>query len=263
MNKRSRFGFFLFCLLGTIPVFVKSQPDIPFNQDLKSNCQSWKIKMKQNGIWGEKPAMVSFGQLKTISTESGKPIESVKEVDRELFWKNIRTEKSREGVMELDLGDRDTAIIRILAVNVEKTREKNTLGTLANVNGEGEESYQDSSWVDEMIIRFYNDSTGWYYHKLVTDTAFGVLENIADTSVRFFLHKVNYLEGKKMKDVMFSQPAVGFVFVFAGKQITAVQTLLKQMIWVSNALDPAQKKIVLATAAAIIATVKSGNSNGY
>jgi hypothetical protein len=166
-------------------------------------------------------------------------------------------------MMVLDMGDRDTAIINMLAVNEEKTREKNTLGTVAHANGDGEESYQDSSWVDDMIIQFYIDSARWRYHKLTGDPSFGVLENIADTSVRFFLYKVDNMDGKKMKDIMFSQPAVGFVFVFAGKQVGAVQTLLKQMIWVSNTLDAVQKKAVMATAAAIMATVKSGNSNGF
>ena len=62
---------------------------------------------------------------------------------------------------------------------------------------------------------------------------------------------------------MFSQPAVGFVFEYQGKQVAAFQTLLKQMIWVSNTLDPVMRKAILATGAAIMATVKSGNSNGF
>ncbi len=249
--------------MNLAPYLGMSQPGIPINPDLKSDAASWKVKVKQNGIWGKKPALVSFGRLKTISAESRKSDESIRVADRELFWKNIRTVKSRESIMELDMGDKDTAIVSMLAVNEEKTREKNTLGTLANVNGDGEEFYQDSSWVDDMIIQFYHNSTRWHFYKLITDTTFGVLENIADRGTRFFLHKVNNLEGKKMKDIMFSQPAVGFVFVFEGKQVAAVQTLLNQMIWVSNALDPLQKNAVMATAAAIMATVKSGNQNGF
>lgn len=263
MRKNNLLGFFVFCHMNLVPCLGRSQPDIPINHDLKSNAANWKVKVKQNGIWGKKPALVSFGQLKTISAESGKSGESIRELDREFFWKKIRTVNSRETMMELDMGDKDTAIVSMLAVNEEKTREKNTLGTLTNVNGNGEESYQDSSWVDDMIIQFYHDSTRWHYHKLSTDTALWMLENIADTAVRFFLRKVNNWEGKKMKDIMFSQPAVGFVFVLAGNQVAAVQTLLKQMIWVSNALDPVQKNAVMATAAAILATVKSGNQNGF
>ncbi|HEY4965547.1 MAG TPA: hypothetical protein VII28_04070 [Puia sp.] len=263
MNRISKFVIvFIFgFVLG--PASGLTQPDIPINPDLKSNCESWKIKVKQNGIWGKKPAMISFGQLKTISTETEKSGQSSKQVDRELFWKNIRTVNSSESSMALELNGTDTATISMLTVKEEITKEKNVAGTLTHVNRDDEELYHVSSWIDEMILQFQNDSTSWHYSKWETGSTFGVLEKIQDTSVKVFLLKVNNLEGKKMKEMMFSQPALGFVFEYQGKQVAAFQTLMKQMIWVSNGLDPLLRKAILATAAAVMATVKSGGSNGF
>lgn len=263
MKKNLTLFFFGLSLFVSAPFFGFSQPDIPMNPELKSNCMSWKVTVKQNGVWGKKPAMVSFGPMKTISTGTGKYSLSEKQADVELFWKNVRTIKSRESSMELEMGDADTSIIRMLTLREEITKEKNAAGTLVHINEEGEESYQDSSWIDEMIIQFSGDSSCWHYRKLESGAAFGVLENISDKGVSVFLHKVNNLEGKKMKEIIFSQPAIGFIFEYRGKQVAAIQTLLKQKIWVSNSLDPVMRTAVMATAAAIIATLKSGDPNGY
>ena len=66
-----------------------------------------------------------------------------------------------------------------------------------------------------------------------------------------------------MKDIMFSQPAIGFIFEYRGKQVAAIQTLLKQKIWVSNSLDPVMRTAIMATAAAMVATLKSGDPKCY
>ena len=165
--------------------------------------------------------------------------------------------------MVLELNGADTATISMLMVKEEITKEKNVAGTLAHGNGDDEELYHVSSWVDEMIFQFQRDSAKWQYSKWETGSTFGVLEKIQDTSIKVFLFKVNNLEGKKMKEIMFSQPALGFVFEYQGEQVAACQTLMKQMIWVSNSLDPLLRKAILATAAAVMATVKSGDSNGF
>jgi hypothetical protein len=263
MNRNLCISFFVFCLLALSPFYGFTQPDIPISTDLKSNSESWKVKVKQNGVWGKKPAIISFGPLKTISTEAEKNGQVSREVDRELYWKNIHSVTSRESFMELELNGSDTAIVRMLTVNEETTKEKNVLGTLANANAEGEESYRVSSWLDEMILEFQSDSTVWRYNKLDSGSYYGMLVKIQDPGLQVFLLRASNLEGKKMKDIMFSQPAVGFVFEYQGKQVAAFQTLLKQMIWVSNTLDPALRKAILATVAAIMATVKSGNPNGF
>lgn len=263
MEKNLSTGIFIFCFLVLSPFYGLTQPDIPMNADLKSNSECWKVKVKQNGIWGKKPAMISFGQLKSISTETEKNGQANREVDRELYWKNIHYVTNRESFMELELNGSDTAVIRMLTVIEEKTKEKNVMGTLASTNENAQQTYYVSSWIDEMILHFQIDSTSWHYSKLESASAFGVLEKNRDTGVKVFLYKVSNLEGKKIKEVMFSQPAVGFVFEYQGKQVAAFQTLLKQMIWVSNTLDPVLRKAILATGAAIMATVKSGNSNGF
>jgi hypothetical protein len=263
-NRKYKEALYLCCLTVLLPLCGFTQPDIPMSTELKSNSDTWKIKVKQNGIWGKKPAQVGFGPLKTISTETeSTDLNSSRTADRELHWKNIQTSTSRESTMKIELNDLDTIMIRMVTVKQEAIKEKNVVGTLAGVNGEGKESYQVSSWIDEMVLQLKNDSIVWHYRKIETGTTFGVLEEIQDTSVRVFLLKVNNLEGKKMKDIMFSQPALGFVFEYQGKQVAACQTLLKQMIWVSNTMDPDLKKAVLATAAAVMATIKSGDSNGY
>jgi hypothetical protein len=81
--------------------------------------------------------------------------------------------------------------------------------------------------------------------------------------IQVVLYQVNNLEGKKMKDIMFTQPALGIVFEYEGKQVAAIQTLMKQSIWISKTLDPALRKAILATSAALISTIKSGNANGF
>src|SRR5664279_6592086 len=80
MNRKSKFVLVFIFGFVLSPASGLTQPDIPINPDLKSNCASWKIKVKQNGIWGKKPAMISFGQLKTISTETEKSGQSSKQV---------------------------------------------------------------------------------------------------------------------------------------------------------------------------------------
>jgi hypothetical protein len=253
----------IICLAGLVPVFGIAQPDIPMNPDLKSNSESWKVKVKQNGIWGKKPAIVNFGPVKTVSTGTEKNEQSLREVNRELYWKNIHTIKSTESSMELELNGTDTARIRMLTMKDETTKEKNVAGTMANVNGSDEESYRVSTWLDEMNLSFQNDSAVWHYIKLDSGSAYGVLEKRSDLGQQVFLHQVSNLEGKKIKEIMFTQPALGFVFEYQGKQVAAIQTLMKQNIWISKALDADLKKVILATAAVIMATVKSGNANGF
>ena len=240
-----------------------TQPDIPMSLELKSNGESWKVKVRQNGMWGKKPASVDFGPLKTISAESKKNDQGSREVDGELFWKNIHAIKNGETSMKLELNSLDTAMIWMLTAKEETTKEKNVMGTLTNVQGEDEEFYHVYSWVDEMILQFHNDSTVWYYRKTEAGSPFGMLEKIRDTNVRVFLIKVNNLEGKKMKDILLSQPAIGFIFEYEGKQVAAFQSILKQTFWIIKSLDPDLRKAILATAAAMIATIKSDNSNGF
>jgi hypothetical protein len=205
----------LLCLLGLAPVCGFTQPDIPMNPDLKSNSENWKMKVKENGMWSKKPILVSFGPLKTLSTETVKSGQISREVNRELFLKNIQKMKSRESSMVLELNGTDTPSIRMLTVQEETTRQKNVVGTLVNVNGEGEESFHVSSWLDEMSLQFQNDSTIWHYSKLDSDSAYGILEKAKDSGLKVFL------------------------------------------FWVIN------RKAVMATAVTLMASVKSGDLNGY
>jgi hypothetical protein len=262
MGTKFRYLFVILYLSNFAPVIGWSQPDIPINADLKSNSEGWKVKVKQNGIWGKKPAIVNFGPVKTVSTEAEKSEQSLREVNRELYWKNVHTIKSTESSMELELNGTDTAIAIMLTVKEETTREKNVAGTLAGGTGSEEEYYRVNSWLDEMNLRFQTDSSVWHYIKMDSGT-YGLLEKLHDPDKRIFLRQVSNLEGKKMKEIMFTQPAIGFVFEYQGKQIAGIQTLMKQYIWISKELDPEFRKVILATAAAVMATVKSGNANGF
>jgi len=114
-----------------------------------------------------------------------------------------------------------------------------------------------------MNLIFQNDSAVWHYIKLDNGSAYGMLEKLHDQGQPIFLKQVSNLEGKKMKDIMFTQPALGFIFEYQGKQVAAIQTLMKQNIWISKVLEPDLRKAILATAAAVMATVKSGNANGF
>jgi hypothetical protein len=261
MKVKYKYLLFILWLTCMTPVFVSAQPDIPLSAELKSNNESWKVKVKQNGIWGKKPALVNFGPLKTLSTETEKNMPGSREVDRELYWKNIHTVSNDERSMELEINGADTAFLRMLTVKDETIKEKNVVGTMANVNSTDESSYRVSSWLDEMNLIFQNDSTFWHYIKLDSGLTYGILEDRRGLQV--VLYQVNNLEGKKVKDIMFTQPALGIVFEYEGKQVAAIQTLMKQSIWISKTLDPALRKAILATAAALISTIKSGNANGF
>ena len=263
MGRKCKTLFLVICLTGLAPVFGIAQPDIPMNPDLKSNSESWKVKVKQNGIWGKKPAIVNFGPVKTISTGTEKNEQSIREVNRDLYWKNIHTIRSTESSMVLEFNGADTAMIRMLTVKEETTKENNVVGTMANANGADEESYRVSNWLDEMNLSFQNDSTVWHYIKLDSGSVYGILEKVHGPGQQIILQQVSNLEGKKMKEIMFTQPALGFVFEYQGKQVAAIQTLMKQNIWISKALDPDYRKVILSTAAVIMATVKSGNANGF
>jgi hypothetical protein len=261
-NRKNKVALFLVFLSVLLPFTGFTLPDIPPSPEFKSNSENWKIKIRQHGLWGKKPADIDFGPLKTISTEVN-GLNSFSETDRELYWKNNHSSARRESSMRLVLNGSDTAMVHMLTIQEEFIKEKKLVGTLVNANSEGNEYYHVSSWVDNMVLQFQNDSIVWNYRKIEAESLFGILEKIQDTSVRVFLYRTNNLEDKKMKEIMFSQPAIGFVFEFHGKQVAACQTLLKQMIWVSHSLDPDLRKVILAMAAAVIATVKSGNAKGY
>lgn len=253
----------ILCMAGLLPFYGFSQPDIPMSIEFKSNSESWKVKVRQNGIWGKKPALVSFGPVKTISADYENNGTTAGIVDRELFWKNIHATTSRESSMLLELNSSDTVLISMITIKEEITKEKNVMGTLANSNSDVEQFYQVNSRVDEMIMKFQNDSAIWHYKKMETGSAFGILENNLDTSVHVFFFKVNNLDGRKMKEIMFSQPALGCVIEYKEKQVAAFQTILKQMCWVSPTLEPLLRKAILSTVACIMATVKSAGANGY
>jgi hypothetical protein len=235
------------------------------DKDLKSANESWHVKIKQNGMWGKKPAQVNFGPMKTNSTEAGKATQVSREVNRDLYWKNIHSVKSKESGMELIMNGVDTVEIHMLTVEEETTQKKNVVGTLVNADGEGNEMYHVSSWIDEMMIQSQNDSVLWHYLKLNEGpgSAYASLEITGDTTDQVLLFQVNNLEGKSMKEIMFSQPALGFVFQYKGKQVAAFQTMLKQTVWISKTLDPRWKTAILATTAALFGTIKAGNANGF
>ena len=245
------------------PLTGISQPDIPMDPDLKSNYESWHVKIKQNGIWGTRPAQVNFGPLKTITTESGKSIELSREVDRELFLKNIHSLNAKESRLDLVLNDHDTVQIRMLTLEEEEIKKRNVAGTLSNAEPGENEMYRASSWVSHMILQFPADSSVWLYFSPGADSSFAMLENLPDSTIKIELFRINNLEGKKSKEIMFTQPALGFGFRYQGKEVAALQTILKQMVWVSKTLDPKLRSAILATAAALLATIKSGNANGF
>jgi len=262
-------NYFFKCLVAVsffyscFPLAGISQPDIPMDADLKSNSESWHVKIKQNGIWGVRPAQVNFGLLKTIATASGESIELSREVDRELFLKNIHSLKGKTSSLVLVMNDHDTANLQMLVLEEEEIKKRNTAGTLSNQEPGGNGMYQASSWINRMILQFPGDSTAWLYYSAGSDSAYAILENLPDSNIKIELFKVNNLEGKKSKEIMFIQPALGFVFRYQGIEVAAFQTILKQMVWVSKTLDPKLKPAVLATTAALLATIKSGNANGF
>ena len=114
-----------------------------------------------------------------------------------------------------------------------------------------------------MILQFPADSSVWLYFSPGADSSFAMLENLPDSTIKIELFRINNLEGKKSKEIMFTQPALGFGFRYQGKEVAAFQTILKQMVWVSKTLDPKLRSAILATAAALLATIKSGNANGF
>lgn len=242
-----------------------SQPDIPMNAELKSNSESWHVKIKQSGIWGSKPAQVNFGPVKTIVTEAGKTLELSREVDRELLMKNIHSVSSKESRMELVINETDSVQIHMLTMEEEEIKKRNTVGTISNAETGGNEMYHSSSWIRRMILSFSADSSSWVYFTPDTGTAapYAILENTRDSSFKIEIVKINNLEGKNTKEIMFTQPALGFGFRYQGKDIAAFQTLLKQSAWISKAIDPKLRPVILATTAALFATFKSGNPNGF
>ncbi len=261
MNMHFKSLFIILCLPGLAPAFGYTQPDMPISAGLKSNSESWKVKVKQNGIWGKKPAIVNFGPLKTLSTETEKNHQNTREVDRELYRKNIHTVKSSESSMELELYGTDTAIDPDADSEGRNHQGKKCGRYHGQREWTDEESYRVSCWLDEMYLGFQNDSTFWHYIKLDSGQVYGILENRQMLQVT--LYQASNLEGKKMKDIMFTQPALGIVFEYQGKQVAAVQTLMKQSIWISKDLDQNLRNAILATSAALMATIKSGNANGF
>ncbi len=259
INKIRFQALIIFC---SFPFAGFSQPDIPMSAELKSNSENWHVKIKQSGIWGTRPAMVSFGPLKTIETKAGKSIQISRSVDHELYWKNIHSESSRETSMAIVLSDTDTAEIRILTLEAETTRKRSLVGGFSKADPGMNENFHDSSWAVEMTIKFQNDSSIWHYIRLDSGKVYAnlVMDDYGDSVTLF---RTDNMEGKKMKEIMFSQPALGFVFVYQGKQVAAFQTILTHKAWISKSLSPKLKGVIMAATAALFATFKSENTNDF
>jgi hypothetical protein len=256
----------LFSIILLFPLFAVSQPDIPIDTYLKNNSESWKVKIKQKGITGNKPAEINFGPLKTIQTEAGKAQLLDRNTDRDLFWKNIKTVKSRESIMILTYNETDTILINMLTVTEEIIHKKNLTGTIFSSNkNQDDKTYTSSSWADEMSIKLQNDTTQWRFTK--TDTSFlskteyiGKLYSVTDS---FLIKPIDNLTEKQTKNIMFGPLATGFVFLHDGKQVAAFQTLMKKNIWISKEINTSTKQVLLAATAAMLATIKTENSNGF
>jgi hypothetical protein len=252
-------AIYLFC---SFPGSGIAQPDIPFSPHLKSNSESWKVKVKQNGIWGNKPAQVNFGPVKTIGTDGGKETEVSREVDHELYWKNIHSKSSRETRMGILLNMTDTAEIRMLTIEVGTTKKRSLVGSFSKTDPGENESSRDSSWIDEMTIRFQKDSIFWRFIKNDSGRAYASLVK-QGTEDTVYLYRVSNMDGKKMKDMMFTQPAMGFVFEYHEKQLAAFQTIIRQTTWISKTIEPELRNAILATIAALFATIKSIDANSF
>ena len=115
-----------------------------------------------------------------------------------------------------------------------------------------------ASWVDEMIITFQHDTTQWRYTK--TDSVdfilSGYIGKLQSANDSFFVKPIDNLAGKKMKDILFSQPATGFIFLHEGKQTAALQLILKRKAWVAKDIDPSAREAILVTMTVLLATTK-------
>jgi hypothetical protein len=253
-------------LIGSLFIsgIIYSQPDINIDPALNSNSYSWKVKIKQRIFGKYKPALINFGPIKTLDANTDKSNQENREVSRELFWKTVKTVTSRESNLQIVYNDNDTITINILSVSEENIRKRNAAGVFTNVNNEDGSGYKISSVVNEMLIHFAGDTTDWHFiksdsaqHELTGQE--GVLQNSVDS---FVVKRINNFSGKKMNQIMFSQPATGFTVFHKGEPIAAFQTLMKNKVWVSKNLSDRDKKGILAAIAGFFATIKSEDENG-
>jgi len=255
-EKQGRWLFYACIVL--IPVFGYSQPDIPIDASLKNNSESWKVKTRQKSFVRYKPAEVFFGPIKTVRTDAEKPQQLNREVSRELFWKDIKTVNSRESSIQLTYDDADTAIVNMLVVTVDEIHKRNTTGVFFNADKNKDETMAATSWVDEMIISSQKDTTQWRYTK--TDSAdfklSGYIGKLQSAKDSFFVKPIDNLTGKKMKDMLFSQPATGFIFLHEGKQTAALQLIMKRKAWVTKDIEPSAREAILVTMTVLLATTK-------
>jgi hypothetical protein len=253
------------CFILAFSISGFCQPDIPIDTALKSNADCWKIKVIQNGMSGKRPAKVSFGPVETTGSEYEKVLTDKNEVEKGLIWKNIHDVKSRETTMKLLLNSTDSVSVQMISVREETQNQRSAFAVMTKSGEDGDQKYQENSYIEEMNLQFMADGSCWYFTKTDSGgaTVIATLQDIRDSSIKLFIYRVNNLEGKKPTEIAFKQPAFGYVFKIQEKQVAAFQTIFKEKAWVSKTLDARLKEAVIATIAAMMATIKAANTMGY
>ena len=116
------------------------------------------------------------------------------------------------------------------------------LGEVLNVDKD--EAYKSSSWANEVVIQM-QDSTLWRFTKtnlssFASDYT-GVLKAGTDS---FFIRAIDNSSGSNNKMKMFAMPAAGFIILHNDKQVAALQTMIRQTVWLSKELNDLKKKVL-------------------
>jgi len=252
-ENKSYIIIILFILLSA---YSFCQPEIPIDSSLKNKSDKWNVKIRQKGFIGNKPSAVSFGPVKTLDTDAGRAKKIGREKENDLFWKTVTTQKSKEGNMTV-VYEADTIVLNMLVVTQDLSRNRSVLGKVLNVDKD--EAYKSSSWADEVVIQM-QDSTLWRFTKtnlssLVSDYT-GVLKAGTDS---FFIKAIDNYSGSKNR--MFAMPAAGFIILHNDKQVAALQTMIRQTVWLSKELEDVKKKVLTSLIAALFAVTKLSYGN--
>ena len=218
------------------------------------------MKTSKTGFIRNRPAEIFFGPIRTLRTDAENTQRLNREVGRDLFRKEIKTVDSRKSTLFLTCNDTDTALVTMLVVTSGEIQKRNTTAVILNVGKNKVESTAEESWVDEMIIRFQNDSVQWRYTRNdpAAYLASGYIAKLQSAADSFFVKQVDNFSEKRKEEKQFLVPASGFLFFHQGQQTGALQLFMKRIVWIGKKIDMSSKEAILVTMAALLAASNEG-----
>jgi hypothetical protein len=145
----------------------------------------------------------------------------------------------------------------MLIATEETHHKRNVTGTILNVSED--ETYKSSSWTDKMTIETKNDTTIWVLTKTDSPDSSrpGYFAKLQAGTDSFLIKPIDNFSEKTLKRKWFLTPVAGIVVFYGGRQVAAMQTMMRRTVWLSKELDESKKAVLASVMAALLATAKS------